>query len=357
MKRAQILGLVGGLLLAGSAAAEESSDRLLRIEKVAEGVYAALQPEASSQDDSNSVVLVNDRDVIVVDAPSDPRAVGELIEAVGELTELPIRLVINTHWHSDHTQGNQVYRERLGDAVRFVGHRSLVEDVPARAAAYLREQAEELRERISLAESQLERGLGLSGDPLTDEQQARQREGIAAARSRLAALDRARLLPPEIVYDDELTLERGERSIRLLHFTAHTRGDTVIHLPREGVLLTGDLLDEMPYAGHGFPGSWLDALAELEALEFSTVLPGHGPVFRGKEQLRLLKDYFTAIGERARAAVAGGRSLEQALESIDLSAFRQRLARGDERLERAFDAYAPEAVSRAFAEASGDALE
>lgn len=329
----------------------------LRMQKVAEGVYAALQPPENSQNDSNSIVLVNDSDVMVIDAPSDPQAVAELIDAIGGLTDLPVTHLINTHWHSDHTQGNQVYRRRFGAAVRIVGHRSLAEDVPVRAGGYVREQAEELREMISRAESQLARGLSLGGEPLSDEQKERQRDGIEQARGRLARLDGAELLPPDVVYDDELVFERGGRTIRLLHFAAHTRGDTVVHLPREGVLLTGDLLDEMPYAGHGFPASWIRALSELESLEFETVVPGHGPVFEGKGQLRLLRDYFEAIGEQVRSAIAAERSLEQTQASIDLGEFRQKLAKSNPALERAFDAYAAEAVARTFAEASGAALE
>ena len=339
------------------AAAAPSAAELLRLERVAEGVYAALQPADNSQNDCNSVVLINATDVVVVDAPSNRVAVAELIAAVGELTELPITHVVNTHWHSDHTEGNQVYRERLGEAVRIVGHRTLAQDVPVRAGGYLEEQAARLREVIPKAESQLERGLSLGGEPLTDEQKLEQRSGIERARLELARLESSELVPPDVGYERELVLDRGERAIRLLHFVGHTRGDTVIHLPRERVLITGDLLDEMPYVGHGFPGSWIAALDALERLEFDHVIPGHGPVFAGKEQLRLVRSYLSTVVEHARAAVAAERTLEQARATLDLGGFRARLAGDSVPLGRAFDAYAAEAVARAFAEASGATLD
>ncbi len=357
MPRACAGTLAWAVVLVGLWNPPAAADGLLSLEKVADGVYAALQPAAASQNDSNSVVLINDRDVMVVDAPADPAAVAELIAAIGELTELPIRYVINSHWHSDHTQGNQVYRQRLGDSVQIVGHETLAEDVPARAGAYVREQAEGLEELIAKAERALEDGRGLSGEPLTEAQKEPQREGIARAKAYLARLEATELLPPDVRYRKELVFRRGERTIRLIHFVGHTRGDTVVHLPREGVLLTGDLLDEMPYVGHGFPTSWLAALRSLAELEFSKVVPGHGPVFAGRGQLQLVTDYLTALVEHARVSVAEKKTLEQAQEAIELASFRERLAGDSEALRGVFDVYSKEAVARAFAEASGAEIE
>lgn len=352
------LGLSAALtLLVTATAAPAAAGDLLRFEEVAQGVWAALQPAEASQNDCNSVVLINDRDVVVIDAPSDPAAVAEVIEEIAELTSLPIRYVINTHWHSDHTQGNQVYRERLGDAVAIVGHQTLLADVPERAGGYVDDQAERLRELIPRAERQLEQGLSLGGEPLTDGQQVEQRAGIEGAKVQLERFENADLLPPDVAYDTSLTFERGERTIRLLHFVGHTRGDTVVYLPSEGVLVTGDLLDEMPYAGHGYPESWLEALAALGELEFSIVVPGHGPIFRGGAQRALLEEYLRTLVAHARSSVAAGRTLEESRSSLDLGPFRQRLAGESAILQRTFDAYASEAVARAFAEASGDPLD
>ena len=259
---------------------------------------------------------------------------------------------MNSHWHSDHIQGNQHYRQRYGEALTIVGHDSLRIDVPARAGGYLGEQRTQLEEVIPQAESQLALGLSLGGEPLDEEQQDQQREGIAAAKVRLAALAEVDLLPPDLTYSDRLSLHLGEREIRLFHVGAHTDGDTIVYLPTERILLTGDVLDVMPFAGHGHIAQWVETLDHLRGLAVERIVPGHGPVFGGTAQLELLREYFASILDGVRAAIERGATVDEAQEAIDLSRFRQALAGENPVLQRNFDAFAPETVARAFAEVS-----
>src|SRR6266567_6254875 len=91
------------------AQAQTASASLFTIEKVAEGVFAALAtPQALTN--SNAAIFVLDRDVLVVDAHSKPSAAAALIAQIKrEVTDKPVRYVINTHFHWDHTQGDQAY--------------------------------------------------------------------------------------------------------------------------------------------------------------------------------------------------------------------------------------------------------
>ena len=350
-------GLARALLLLGlavwprAAAAEEAP----LFETVAPGVIGALQPSESWIDDSNAVILVGTSSVAVVDAPSNPQTVRRTIERIESLTELPVRYVINTHWHSDHTQGNQLYRERYGADLTIIGHDSLRADVPVRAGAYIEEQRARLAELIPKAEEQLALGLGLAGQELDAEARAQQRAAIDRAKGQLATYESTEMLPPNLTHSDRLTLQLGNLEVRLLHFRAHTDGDTVVYLPASRVLLTGDLLDVLPFAGHGHLESWIETLEQLEQLDVARIVPGHGPIYEGKDHLRLLRDYFRAIVEGTRAAVERGETVEQAQDSIDLSRFREALAGENATLQRNFDAFAPETIARAHAELSGAA--
>jgi glyoxylase-like metal-dependent hydrolase (beta-lactamase superfamily II) len=326
------------------AAAPLLGDGGYEIREVADGVYAALQPSAGRFNESNSAIIVNDRDVIVVDSQSSAAQVRELVAEIRKLTDKPVRYLVNTHFHSDHTQGNEIYREAF-PGVEIIGHPTLLEDVPRRAGAYLEEQIATYDAAIAEAEATLGRGEGPAD--LADR--------LARGREHVALLRAIALVPPTLTVDDRLVLYRGERRVEILHFRAHTRGDLVVYLPREKVLVTGDLLDDLPYGGHGYPSSWVATLDALERLDFERVISGHGRVQEGKEHLARVRALLASVIAQAAAAVAEGKSLEETQASVDLSALRPGfVAEGDEAAARAFDEFMPALVERAYLEARGE---
>lgn len=324
-----------------TAAPPVHGDGSYEIREVAAGVYAALQPAAGRFNESNSAILVNDRDVVVVDSQSRPALVRELIAEIRKLTDKPVRYLVNTHFHSDHTQGNEIYREAF-PGVEIVGHSSLLADVPERAGGYLGEQIAAYDAAIAEAAATLDRGDGPAD--LADR--------LARGREHVAGLRAITLVPPSLTVDDRLVLYRGERRVEILHFRAHTRGDLVVYLPREKVLVSGDLLDDLPYGGHGYPSSWVETLDALARLDFERVISGHGGVQQGKEQLLRVRALIAGVIAQAGAAVAGGQSLEETQASVDLSAFRPGFVpEGDEAAAKAFDEFMPALVERAYLEA------
>jgi len=97
--------------------------------------------------------------------------------------------------------------------------------------------------------------------------------------------------PPSTTFDRDITLFRGTREIQIRFFgRAHTDGDIVVFLPRERIAAMGDMipngLTNISYTGDGFIREWPDTLEQILALDFETVIPGHGAVFKGKDQIR-----------------------------------------------------------------------
>lgn len=346
------MGRLLPLLFLLSPVSPALADGSYEIRRVADGVYAALQPEARRFNDSNSAILVNDRDVVVVDSQSNPATVRELVAEVRKLTDKPVRYVVNTHWHGDHTQGNQVYLEAF-PGVEIIGHSTHAEDVAGRAAPFLEEQIGQYEEGIGAAEQWLATGEKADGTALSEEEMAALPGRIERTRRHLDGLRSIRFVPPTITVDDKLVLHRGKRRIEILHFAAHTRGDLVLFLPEEKVLVTGDLLDDLPYGGHGYPSSWIRTLDALEELDFERVISGHGRVQEGKEQLVRVREMLKSLVEQV-AASAGGKTLEEVREAVDLSASRGALAGDDETAQRVFDAWLPELVERAYRESRGE---
>lgn len=319
--------------------------------ELAPGVYAAIQPPESRFDDSNSVIVVDARGALVVDAQNDPDAVRGVIDRVEELGAGPVRYLVDTHWHGDHTQGNALYRQRYGPALTIVGHASLREDIPTRAAADLRQRIEYYDRELPPARQRLHDGIDRQGDPLDEEGRRRAAGSIADVEAWLKANRDARFVPPDLVYREEVLLDR-DTPVELLHFRGHTRGDTVVYLPEHRILVAGDLVDAMPFVGHGYPAEWVAALRALLELDVDIVVPGHGPVFRGKEQMEAVLGYLEDLVFQVREAVAAGRTLEETIATVDLTSWRARLAT-DAAAERFFDQVRDDAVERAWLEATG----
>src|SRR4030095_5874587 len=99
---------------------------------------------------------------------------------------------------------------------------------------------------------------------------------------------------PTITLQDRLTLYRGDRRIDIRHLgMGHTSGDIVVHLPKEGILITGDLVVwPVPLVGNpqSHIGEWAATLEKLRALHATVIVPGHGPVLHDDSFLKTLAD-------------------------------------------------------------------
>ena len=134
------------------------------------------------------------------------------------------------------------------------------------------------------------------------------------------ATDVIRPTPPGVTLNDRMTLFRGGREIDIEFIgRAHTGGDIVVYLPKERVLIGGDIVSTNPSnMGDGYVGDWIQTLENMKKLDFDVVLPGHGPAFREKERIdwweEYLKDFWAQVQEMKRQGV----SVDDAAKRIDM---------------------------------------
>lgn len=190
-----------------------------------------------------------------------PGGAWALREELKALTPKPVRYVINTHWHWDHAHGNQIY----GPDVEIIGHQ------------YTRAKTTDAAERGTLAQQ------------------------VEMLDTQLEGTKSIAVKPPTVTLSDHLTLFRGGREIRLLHLgRAHTGGDVVVHLPKERVVITGDLLVEgTSYLGDGFLAEWPQTLERLARIDYFQAC---------------LRDFWT----QAQALHKAGVSAEDAAKRMDM---------------------------------------
>ncbi len=262
---------------------------------------------------ANAAVVINERDVLLVDSHVSPAAARTLLDELKAVTAKPVRYVVNTHFHFDHLHGNQIYPPD----VEIVGHeftrRKVVDGGSVSGRAY-ELFVEGLPARIEEARTALDTASDASRRRELEEEVAY----LEGYREQTADVEPT---PPTATLARRLTLHRGGRQIRILFFgRGHTGGDLVVHLPRERILVTGDLLTPgLPYMGDGYPLEWAETLEELKSLEFDVVLSGHGPAFRDEAKIDHLQAYLRDLWRGAEALHGEGVPASEAAARIDMT--------------------------------------
>ena len=287
-----------------------------RFEELADGVYFATGTGVMTVM-SNSLVIINDDHVMLVDTSVTPAAARGLVQGIEALTDKPIKYVFNTHYHFDHAHGNQIF----GDDVEIIGHdyvrtmlssNVLTQRTNRTFSAAIPGQLDALRERIA----------GETDASARAELEAQ----LRIQEAHWEALKETEPTPPTVTYSDSLTLVKGGREVQLHHpGPGHTGGDTLVFLPEERIVFTGDFFvgspdsHSMPYMGDGYVEEWPDSLHNLKGLQFDVMVPGHGRPFQDRTQIDHLQAFLRDLNAQVTALYAEGVSVEDAVAQIDLS--------------------------------------
>jgi glyoxylase-like metal-dependent hydrolase (beta-lactamase superfamily II) len=284
-----------------------------KFEKIADGVYYATVTRPGLG--SNNVVVVNDTDVLVVDSGTSPAAARAFVEDIKKLTDKPVRYVVNTHWHYDHTAGNQIFGPEVQIiATDYLHHMLATVDVLHREpfltsqVAGLSARADTVTKQIAAEENAQQKAV-LQKD-LADIQRLQQQNG------------EIKVTPPNVHYSTKMVLNRGGREIDLLFLgRGHTGGDTVVYLPKERIVATGDLMESrLAYMGDAYFSEWITTLEALKNLDFAVDLPGHGVPFTNKSLITAYQNYLGDLTDQVTKLKAEGVSPEDAAKRVDLTA-------------------------------------
>ena len=277
-----------------------TSTRHFHFRRLRPGAYAALaRPEGLAA--SNCGIVDLGSRVVVIDTSYSPQAARDLRSAAVELTGREIDLVLLTHHHSDHTWGNQVFGEKTTIFSSAETYRVMAQSGAESLARSLESSNQALREgQVSLQKM---------GD---GRQQEELQRTISTARERLADASSIRLRLPDMTSEGQANFHGTRARLEFIPFPkAHCPGNSVIYLPDDGVLYTGDILfaHMHPYIGDGDPQAWLEALDRIEALQPEIVVPGHGGV-SSQEEVRELAEYLRILTQAVQAFVQAGKPAE-----------------------------------------------
>jgi glyoxylase-like metal-dependent hydrolase (beta-lactamase superfamily II) len=290
------------------ASQADLADKAITFARLSDNAYAY-----TAEGDPNSGVVIGDDGVMVIDAQATPAMAEDVIRRVRTVTDKPIKYVVLSHYHAVRVLGASAYKAR---------------EIIASQATY---------EMIK------ERG----------------KEDMASEIGRFPRLFRgAEAIPgltwPTMTFDRELTLWMGSVEVRLIHVGAgHTRGDTIVWLPSQKVLFSGDLVEFNAgiYAGDAHLQEWPGSLEKLRALRPEKLVPGRGPALMTAadsiKAIEFTQNFVRALYASAKEGVSAGKNLKQVYEDAR------------KKLDPVYGQYPiyehcmPFDVSRAFDEASG----
>ena len=277
------------------------------ITKVTDGVYAAIA-KSGGVASGNAGFIVGDGGVLIVDTFLTPTAIEELLDTIGNETKQPIKYAINTHYHLDHTGGNQVLSAR---GVPIIGHDKLIAWQTAKNRRFL-PAAEELQKRQAETTRQLNE---------TPADQTEKRTQLERQLRRTEALLKITLTNPTVTFGSgALHVYLGKREVVLFTLPGHTGGDVLAFVPDANVVFTGDIgwRKTLPNLVDATVNDWIPSLEQLlQQYPTAKFVPGHGEVATA-EDIREFQDYLDDLRTRVKKAIAEGLTIEQAKQQLKL---------------------------------------
>ena len=258
-------------LLTAFAASQENPD--FTIKKVGDGVYAAIGSDTGKAG-SNAGFIIGENGVVVVDTFEDVVPAQNLLAEIQKLTKLPVRFVVNTHYHLDHTGGNAVFQK---------------------AGATILAQRN-LRGWLNTENMKF---FGANPKP--------------EAKSRVEAL-----VKPDMVYTDAVDIYLGNRLVQVRYMLGHTGGDSVITVPDANVVFGGDLVwqKHLPNLIDATTDAWIKTLDTLLSHHPSaTFVSGHGDVATPQD-VKDFHDYLVTLREAIAKAQGEGKSGQELMNAV-----------------------------------------
>ena len=226
----------------------------------------------TAEGDPNTGVIIGDDAVMVIDTQATPGMAQDVIRRIREVSDKPIRYVVLSHYHAVRVLGASAY-----GAQQIIASRPTYELIRERGE---QDKASEIGRFPRLFQAVESVPPGLTW--------------------------------PNLVFDGAVTIWLGKLEVQILHpGRGHTKGDTIVWLPQERTLFSGDLVEfnATPYAGDAYFQDWPQTLEKLAALEPLQLVPGRGDALRGAEQVKagldgtrdFVSELFAAVQEGARA--------------------------------------------------------
>lgn len=278
--------------------------RHFRLHYIADSVIAAIAVPGTGSLGNAAIIDLGDT-TLVVDTFATIQAADDLRAAAEHLTGNPVSYVVNTHWHSDHTSGNQVFVP-TAQIISTSTTRDIMDTFSRSRLAGFQEKPEQLLQGINELDEKIQQE--------TDEKRKKEMEWENATdREFVKMLPHLVHTLPTLTFNQQMTIYGSKRSVQLLTFGGgHTQSDAIVYIPEDKVVVTGDLVlsRHHPVLAYANPTEWLRILEQIEQLDVEVIVPGHGEV-SSLHELREVRGYITDLVAAVTEALQNNKSLDE----------------------------------------------
>jgi cyclase len=302
--------------------------------QLAPGIYAIRHKDSpSGYPSGNTTVIIGDREVLVVDSCSLGSETRQDIAQIRQWTDKPVHYLVNTHWHNDHTEGNSIYADVFPSL-------SIIAQTQTKmmSDAYLPGEFAAQRKEIDKLKEELETGKGDDGKPLTEAQKTEAKTNLTFDEEEVSEFTDFVFRPANVTFEHELDLDLGNREVQIKYLgRGNTAGDAVLFLPKEKILITGDIVvHPVPYLCSGYPSEWIETLQRMIDLGPQVIVPGHGEVLYDTSYLVKLQNLLATVVSAVRNVfyiqgngVALGEVRKKIDQTLDFDALKRKFDGGD----------------------------
>lgn len=305
------------------AAAPADEYDLFDFDKAAPGVYFAhARPQTIIN--CNAAIFMRSKDVVVVDAHSKPSAAASVIRQIRrQITDKPVRYVINTHFHWDHTQGDNAYKQ-TGGKVDFIASSMTKGLMEKNCVARMKESADSVPPRIEAMHRRAENSKSAAEKTFCEDE-------IRQMQAYLADLKQNyELVLPTITFDKSYLLADPAFDLHLeFHGRSHTAGDTFVYCPQQRAIATGDASHGwLPFITDGFPRQWPGTVDQVAKLDFKYMLGGHGPMQSDRTVMTSQRNYIEELVEKVEAGKEAGQGASELQKRLTVASLRSMQSNG-----------------------------
>lgn len=272
-----------------------------KLEKLSDGVYAAIAKQGEGAM-SNSGFIDLGEEVLIFDTFTTPNAARDLRKVAEELTQKNVNYVFNSHFHGDHTFGNQVFEDAviLSTPVTRDLHRT------RNAVADPVKEVEEMTAYLN----QLDERRQAETDPINRLSLENQWKEISKVTE---AVPELRMVLPHLTFEDKLVIHGSKRSVELYCYGGgHTASDAFLYLPEEKIAFMADLVLENHHPPIYNSQAFITNLTKVKELDINKIVTGHGNVVE-HTQIDVMLTYLTHINDRVQTAIEREETLDELL--------------------------------------------
>lgn len=293
----------------------EGESKFLETIKISDNIYV-FKPKVDWVH-SNCVAIIGTEYVLIVDTFIQSNYADEAIRLLKGISKLPVRYVVNTHYHNDHVMGNYAFKKAFPQC-QVVMHDSTYFYMKKQILPAIEGEEKAVQADIESVEKEIAAGKRANGYVYSSAQIEFWKQNVAETKEYQRTYKPNKFVNGDVLFSNTMTVNLGTEKVLLMHAEddGHSKGDVMVWLPEKKILVTGDIIvGPTPYATGSNITGMINSIQKVIDMDPKIIIPGHGVMLYDLSYPKLLLELFTEMSNRSKEAIAQKIPAREAMES------------------------------------------